>query len=116
MNIITSASNAATASSAPPSIQPSIASLQSQLQFYSQYESGTGAAAEAYKALQFAIQTHNISDAQNALARLKRDSESAGTTPAAAGSLNAAAGGNGGSIENSIGATGLSTNSIDATA
>ena len=98
------------------SSQPTIASLQSQLQLYSQYENGTGAATEDYKALQFAIQSNNISNAQAALARLKRDSEGSGTPPSATANATVSTDNDGGSSESPAATPGVSGNSIDTTA
>ena len=41
---------------------------------YTPFADGSGPGAEAYKALQYAIQTNNVSDAQAAMAELQRDS------------------------------------------
>ena len=75
MNPITSVSSAVS--------QQTIAALQVQMLRYTQTASGQNSQASAdYKALQAAIQSGNVSDAQVALARLQRDSRS--TNPAAA--------------------------------
>jgi hypothetical protein len=41
---------------------------------YAQYAGGTGPGAAAYKALEYAIQTNNVSGGQSALDELQRDS------------------------------------------
>jgi hypothetical protein len=66
------------ASAATPAGEPSITSLKSQMSLYSQYANATGQAGADYKALQFAIQTHNVTEAQAAMARLRRDSQASG--------------------------------------
>jgi predicted negative regulator of RcsB-dependent stress response len=70
--------------------QQTIASLQAQMLRYAQPANGQNSQASAdYKALQTAVQSGNVSDAQAALARLKRDSQAgnpasnAGSTPPA---------------------------------
>jgi hypothetical protein len=55
-----------------------LAALRAQLERYSQSALGQFSSASAdYKALQYAIESGNISAAQAALARLQRDSDSA---------------------------------------
>jgi hypothetical protein len=74
--------SATTAVSAAVS-QQSIASLQAQMVRYAPAAGSQNSRASAdYKALQQAIQSNNVSDAQAALARLQRDSQTAthGTT------------------------------------
>jgi hypothetical protein len=65
-------SNISSISSSPLSMSEQIALLEEQMFRYSQFAQGSSA---DYKALEYAIQTHDISDAQNALARLQRDSQ-----------------------------------------
>jgi hypothetical protein len=63
--------------------QQTIALLQSQMMRYSQTANGQNSQASAdYKALQSAIKSGNVSDAQAALARLQRDSQTANPTAA----------------------------------
>jgi hypothetical protein len=70
-------------SSASASSSRTIAILQQQLMLYTQFANGTGPAAAAYKALEYAIQTNNVSDAQAAMAQLQSNSESAGASSSA---------------------------------
>jgi len=89
------------ASTTAPAGQPSITSLKSQMSLYSHYANATGAAGADYKALQFAIQTHNIAEAQAALARLRRDGQSSSDDSPAAANTNGSGGisnGNGNAI------------------
>lgn len=54
---------------------PTIMSLQSDLLIYSRFASGTGPAATDFKALQYAIETRNVSQAEIELSRLRQESE-----------------------------------------
>jgi len=79
MNPISSVSSAAS--------QQLIAALQAQMLRYSQAANGQNSSARSdYRALQAAIKSGSVSDAQAALARLQRDSRNnspAAATPAA---------------------------------
>jgi hypothetical protein len=58
---------------------------------YTQFADGSGSATADYKALQDAILTKNVSDAQTAMAALQRDSDTANLPSPAATSSNPAA-------------------------
>jgi hypothetical protein len=60
------------------SISEQIAMLEEQMFRYSEFAKGSSTASADYKALQYAISTRNIADAQAALARLQLDSQSTG--------------------------------------
>jgi hypothetical protein len=77
MSSIPNVSSPAGSSASSASSQQTIAMLQKQMMLYTQFADGSGPAAADYKALQYAIQTHNVSDAQSAMARLQRDSQAA---------------------------------------
>jgi len=75
MNTISAVSSSVASSVASAVSQQTIAALQAQLAHYTQTGSGQNSQTSAdYKALQNAIQSGNVSDAQTALARLQRDS------------------------------------------
>ena len=80
MNPVSSAS----ASVAAAVSAQTIASLQAQMARYSQSAGGQNSQASAdYKALQAAIKSGNVSDAQAALSRLQRDSRTTGAATSA---------------------------------
>jgi len=62
----------------PSSIGEQIAMLEEQMFRYSEFAKGSTRASADYKALQYAILTRNIVDAQAALARLQIDSQTIG--------------------------------------
>ncbi|HZM02227.1 MAG TPA: hypothetical protein VFC44_04310 [Candidatus Saccharimonadales bacterium] len=83
MNTISAVSSSVTSSVASAVSQQTIAALQVQLAHYTQTGSGQNSQTSAdYKALQNAIQSGNVSDAQVALARLQHDSAPPRPTPA----------------------------------
>ncbi|MGO8699688.1 MAG: hypothetical protein ACLQVY_18465 [Limisphaerales bacterium] len=64
--------------------QQTIAALKAQMSRYAQAANGQNNQASAdYKALQAAITSGNVSDAQTALARLQRDSQASKSTAGA---------------------------------
>jgi hypothetical protein len=79
MNPVTNVTNVSSAVS-----QQTIDALQLQMARYTQSAIGQDSPARAdYKALQAAIQSGKVTDAQAALARLQRDSQSSQTVTAA---------------------------------
>lgn len=83
---------------------------------YPQFAEGSGPGAAAYKALQYAIQTNNVSDAQTALAKLQRDNVPASPPSSATTNSNSSVGSNGEQNGSSGQAQVVSGNSLNATA
>jgi hypothetical protein len=96
--------------------QPSLTSLKSQLSLYQQYANASGPAANDYKALQLAIQTNNIADAQAALARLRRDSQSSGQPASSTSNASAPVDTDGDHDGSSSGVSGVKGNTLNTTA
>jgi hypothetical protein len=107
-------SSAATA--AVPSSQQTIALLEQQMMLYPQFAEGSGSGAAAYKALLYAIQTNNVSDAQSALAKLQRENVPA-SSASPGPTVNLSSAGTGGDHDGGSGQTQvLSKNSLNVTA
>jgi hypothetical protein len=83
-----SVSASASASASTSSSEQTIEMLEQEMTLYTQYANGSGPAATAYKALEYAIETKNVSDAQTAMADLQRDSESANSPSSATANSN----------------------------